>query len=158
MKYQRLSKEQFEILVEEFSKFLAVHGIDKPEWERLQTSEVQRVDDLLDEFSDLIWKGVLSKVKYLENLSEHFIYLFSREDNGLELIAVEAQIAGLDLRTSEGFKWLKQNYLDGRVIYRRATKAYSEDPFKDLFELIQKGAVITKGDLYIWFKDWLDNN
>ncbi len=158
MKYQRLSKEQFEILVEEFSKFLAVHGIDKAEWERLQTSEVQRVDDLLDEFSDLIWKGVLSKVKYLENLSEHFIYLFSREDNGLELIAVEAQVAGLDLRTSEGFKWLKQNYLDERVIYRRATKAYSEDPFKDLFELIQKGAVITKGDLYIWFKDWLDNN
>jgi dGTP triphosphohydrolase len=158
MKYQRLSKEQFEILVEEFSKFLAVHGIDKPEWERLQTSAVQRVDDLLDEFSDLIWKGVLSKVKYLENLSEHFIYLFSREDNGLELIAVEAQIAGLDLRTSEGFKWLKQNYLDERVIYRRATKAYSEDPFKDIFELIQKGAVITKGDLYIWFKDWLDNN
>ncbi len=158
MKYQRLSKEQFEILVEEFSKFLAVHGIDKPEWERLQTSEVQRVDDLLDEFSDLIWKRVLSKVKYLENLSEHFIYLFSREDNGLELIAVEAQVAGLDLRTSEGFKWLKQNYLDERVIYRRATKAYSEDPFKDLFELIQKGAVITKGDLYIWFKDWLDNN
>jgi len=96
MKYQRLSKEQFEILVEEFSKFLAVHGIDKPEWERLQTSEVQRVDDLLDEFSDLIWKGVLSKVKYLENLSEHFIYLFSREDNGLELIAVEAQVGGLD--------------------------------------------------------------
>ena len=158
MKYQRLSKEQFEILVEEFSKFLAVHGIDKPEWERLQTSEVQRVDDLLDEFSDLVWKGVLSKVKYLENLSEYFIYLFSREDNGLELIAVEAQIAGLDLRTSEGFKWLKQNYLDERVIYRRATKAYSEDPFKDIFELIQKGAVITKGDLYIWFKDWLDNN
>ena len=158
MKYQRLGKEQFEILVEEFSKFLAVHGIDKPEWERLQTSEVQRVDDLLDEFSDLIWKGVLAKVKYLENLSEHFIYLFSREDNGLELIAVEAQVAGLDLRTSEGFKWLKQNYLDERVIYRRATKAYSEDPFKDLFELIQKGAVITKGDLYIWFKDWLDNN
>jgi hypothetical protein len=158
MKYQRLSKEQFEILVEEFSKFLAVHGIDKPEWERLQNSEVQRVDDLLDEFSDLIWKGVLAKVKYLENLSEHFIYLFSREDNGLELIAVEAQVAGLDLRTSEGFKWLKQNYLDERVIYRRATKAYSEDPFKDLFELIQKGAVITKGDLYIWFKDWLDNN
>ena len=158
MKYQRLSKEQFEILVEEFSKFLAVHGIDKPEWERLQTSAVQHVDDLLDEFSDLIWKGVLSKVKYLENLSEHFIYLFSREDNGLELIAVEAQIAGLDLRTSEGFKWLKQNYLDERVIYRRATKAYSEDPFKDIFELIQKGAVITKGDLYIWFKDWLDNN
>ena len=158
MKYQRLSKEQFEILVEEFSKFLAVHGIDKREWERLQTSEVQRVDDLLDEFSDLVWKGVLSKVKYLENLSEYFIYLFSREDNGLELIAVEAQIAGLDLRTSEGFKWLKQNYLDERVIYRRATKAYSEDPFKDIFELIQKGAVITKGDLYIWFKDWLDNN
>jgi len=158
MKYQRLSKEQFEILVEEFSKCLADYGIDKPEWERLQTSEVQRVDDLLDEFSDLIWKGVLSKVKYLENLSEHFIYLFSREDNGLELIAVEAQVAGLDLRTSEGFKWLKQNYLDERVIYRRATKAYSKDPFKDLFELIQKGAVITKGDLYIWFKDWLDNN
>jgi len=158
MKYQRLSKEQFEILAEEFSKFLAVHGIDKPEWERLQSNDGNRVDELLDEFSDIIWKGVLSKVKYLENLSEHFIYLFSREENGLELIAVEAQVAGLDLRTSEGFMWLKKNYLDDRVIYRRSTKAYSEDPYIDLFELIQKGAVITKGDLYLWFKDWLDKN
>ena len=158
MKYQRLSKEQFEILAEEFSKFLAVHGIDKPEWERLQSNDGNRVDELLDEFSDIIWKGVHSKVSYLENLSQHFIYLFSREENGLELIAVEAQVAGLDLRTSEGFTWLKKNYLDERVIYRRATKAYSEDPYKDLFELIQKGAVITKGELYLWFKDWLDNN
>ena len=69
MKYQRLSKEQFEILAEEFSKFLAVHGIDKSKWERLQSNDGNRVDELLDEFSDAIWKGVLSKVKYLENLS-----------------------------------------------------------------------------------------
>jgi len=62
MKYQRLSKEQFEILAEEFSKFLAVHAIDKPEWERLQSNDGNRVDELLDEFSDIIWKGVLSKV------------------------------------------------------------------------------------------------
>lgn len=157
MKYQRLSKEQFESLTEEFTKYLATQGIDKPLWEQLKTADISRVDLLLDEFSDLIWTAVLSKVQYLENLSAHFIYLFSKESAGIQLIAVEAQIPGLDLTTSEGFQWLRKNYLDERVEYRSAYKAFSDDPDRDLFELIQKGAVITKGELYLWFKDLIDS-
>ena len=157
MNYQRLSKEQFESLANEFTRYLATHGIDQPLWHQLQSEDLSKVDLLLDEFSDLIWTGVLSKVQYLENLSEHFIYLFYKEVSGIHLIAVEAQIPGLDLTTSEGFQWLRKNYLDDRVVYRSAFKAFSSDSHRDLFELIQKGAVITKGELYLWFKDWIDS-
>jgi hypothetical protein len=43
------------------------------------------------------------------------------------------------------------------VEYLTASKAYSDDPNRDKFELIQKGAVITRGDLYRWFEEIVEN-
>ena len=41
MEYKRLSKEQFEVLHQEFATFLAAYSIDKKEWDQLK---VQHLD------------------------------------------------------------------------------------------------------------------
>ena len=65
MKYQRLTKEQFEALHQEFATFLASHSIDKKQWDALKQSQDENVDALLDQFSDLVWEDVLSKNIYI---------------------------------------------------------------------------------------------
>ena len=57
----------------------------------------------------------------------------------------------IDLTSKEGFAWFKKNWQSDFVEYLTASKAYSEDKNLDKFQLIQQGAVITKGELFEWF-------
>lgn len=68
MKYQRLSKEQFEELHQEFINFLATQSITSDEWEEIKTNKPEVAEQELDVFSDLIWEGVLNKVEYIEHI------------------------------------------------------------------------------------------
>ncbi|GMN04867.1 DUF6495 family protein [Croceitalea sp. MTPC5] len=153
MKYSRLSKEQFEELHQEFINFLATQSITAEEWTTLKKEKPEAAEEELDVFSDLIWEGVLSKVKYLENISERHMHLFELTDKEMKLISVKILNPEIDLRTKVGFGWFKRNFQSDFVEYLTASKAYTDDKNQDKFDLIQQGATITKGELYQWFDE-----
>lgn len=152
MKYARLTKEQFEELHPEFINFLATQSIDKAEWDEIKKNKPEVAEDELDVFSDLVWEGVLTKVEHLENISAQQMHLFHLTDKEMKLIAVKVVNPEVDLTTKVGFDWFRKNWQSDFVDYMTASKAYTEDPNHDKFELIQQGAVITKGELYQWFE------
>lgn len=156
MKYKRLTKEQLEELHQEFINFLATQSITAAEWEYLKTEKPQTAEEELDVFSDLIWEGVLSNVKYLENVSAQHMHLFKLTEKEMKLISVKVMNPDIDLRTTEGFAWFKRNFQSDFVEYLTASKAYGEDRNKDRFDLIEQGAVITKGELYQWFDEMIN--
>ena len=156
MKYARLAKEQFEELHQEFINFLATQSITSDEWKDLKKNNPKAVEQELDVFSDLIWEGVLSKVKYLENISERHMHLFELSDKEMKLISVKILNPEIDLRTTVGFGWFKRNFQSDFVEYLTASKAYGQDKNADKFDLIQQGAVITKGELYQWFDNIIE--
>lgn len=151
MKYARLTKEQFAELEEEFINFLATQSITADEWRSMKEDNPKLAEEELDVFSDLIWEGVLSKVKFLENISEQQMHLFECTDKEMHLISVKIMNPDIDLATEEGFDWFRKNWQSDFVEYLTASKAYSTDRNLEKFELIKKGAVITKGALYQWF-------
>lgn len=153
MKYARLSKEQFEELHVEFSNFLATQSITAEEWTSLKQEKPEVAEQELDVFSDLIWEGVLRNVQYLENVSEQQMHLFELKEKEMKLISVKVLNPEIDLRTKVGFDWFKRNFQSDFVEYLTASKSYTDDKNGDKFGLIQKGAVITKGQLYQWFDD-----
>lgn len=73
----------------------------------------------------------------------------------MELIAIKIDKEEVDITTEYGYKWLQQNLHDDAVSLYTSTKAIKEDRNKDIFILIQQGAVITKGELYTYFSDLL---
>lgn len=152
MKYTRLTEEQFVELREEFINFLATQSITAEEWSSLKEERPGAAEEELDLFSDLVWEGVLANVQYLENISEQHMHLFHCADKEMSLISVKVINPDIDLRTKEGFDWFRKNWQSDFVEYLTASKAYSGDRNLDKFELIQKGAVITKGALYEWFE------
>lgn len=152
MKYTRLTKEQFEELHQEFINFLATQSITADEWNDIKTNQPQVAEQELDVFSDLVWEGVLAKVSYLEHISPQQMHLFHTKDDDMQLIAIKLNIDTVDLTTSEGFNWFRDNLLSDDVEFLTANKAYSDDKAMDKFKLIQQGAVITKGDLYKYFE------
>lgn len=151
MKYTRLTKEQLGELHQEFINFLATQSITGEEWKRLKAERPEVAEEELDIFSDLIWEGVLSKVQFLENISAQQMHLFQLLEKEMKLISIKVMNPDIDLRTKEGFAWFKKNYQSDFVEYLTASKIYSEDRNRDKFNLIEQGAVITKGNLYEWF-------
>jgi len=152
MKYRRLTREQLQELHQEFINFLATQSITAEEWSRIKDTKPQVVEEELDLFSDLVWEGVLSKVEYLENISPQQMHLFYLSEKEMKLIAVKLMNPEADLTTQTGFTWFRKNWQSDFVDYLVASKAYSDDRKHDIFELIEQGAVITKGALYRWFE------
>ncbi|CAM4239498.1 DUF6495 family protein [Zobellia nedashkovskayae] len=156
MKYTRLTKQQLEELQQEFINFLATQSITGDEWQEIKTNQPQVAEEEIDIFSDLVWEGVLSKVQYLENISEKQMHLFYLAEKEMKLISVKVMNPEIDLNTTIGFSWFKKNWQSDFVEYLTASKAYTEDKNLDKFQLIEQGAAITKGDLYQWFEKVID--
>ncbi|MEO8932871.1 MAG: DUF6495 family protein [Xanthomarina sp.] len=150
MKYARLTKEQFEELHKEFINFLATQTISAQEWEDIKLNKPEVAEQELDVFSDLIWEGVLNKVRFIEHISPQQIHLFHLNEENMHLIALKLK-NDIDLTTNEGFSWLRGNLMDENVEFLQAKKEYSEDRNKDKFKLIEQGGVITQGDLFTYF-------
>ena len=151
MKYRRLTKEQFEELHKEFINFLATQSITAEEWSKLKLEKPELASSEMDVFSDLVWEGVLSKVKYLENISSKHIYLFQVFNNSILLIGVKINIDLIDLTTKEGFSWLRENLISENVEIFNSKKEFNEDIKLNVFKLIEQGASITKGELFKYF-------
>ncbi len=150
MKYARLTKEQFEELHQEFINFLATQSVTADEWTNLKANKPELAEMELDVFSDLIWEGVLNKSEYVEHISSNQMHLFNLNDANMQVIAVKLK-NDVDLTTSEGYSWLRENLMDDDVEFLQAKKDYTDDKNLDKFKLIQQGAVITKGDLFRFF-------
>lgn len=151
MKYSRLTKEQFEELHQEFINFLASQSITAKEWEEIKRDKPEVAEDEMDVFSDLIWEGVLDKVTYLEHFSTQQMFLFQITQVEIHLIGIKIENEAIDITRREGYQWLQKNLMDDAVNLYTSTKVLSEDRNKDIFALIQQGAVITKGDLFQYF-------
>ncbi len=148
MKYRLLSKEQFEELHEEFSRFLAAQQITKSDWDVLKTSKSEQVQVQLENFSDLVWDEVLDKTTYLEHFSKDSINLFYCEDKQITRIVVRVENNKIDLKTKEGFDWFIDNSKDAPIHYFKGQKGYLPTRSDELFQLIETGAVLADGKFY----------
>jgi hypothetical protein len=152
MKYRRLSKEQFEELHKEFINFLATQSITVSEWKLLKEKKPEVAEAELDVFSDLVWEGVLENVTFLENIAPKHMYLFCIKEKSIALIGLKVSKETVDLTIEGGFSWLRDNLMSKEVEIFDAEKQINGDKKLQIFELIEKGAHITKGELFKYFE------
>ena len=150
MKYRQLTKEQFEGLHEEFAHFLATQSIDAKEWTQIKKEKPTVAEDEMNVFSDVVWDDVLTKTQYLEHFSKQSVNLFKCDEKEIHRIFVKIN-KDIDLLGKDGFEWLLSNPTDEKVELYTGTKAYSEERNMELFDLIEKGSAIAKGELFEYF-------
>lgn len=156
MKYRQLTKEQFEGLHEEFARFLASQNIDKKEWDELKKEKPHVAEDEMNVFSDVVWDDVLTKTEYLEHFSPDLVNLFKCEEKEMHRIVIKID-KEVNVLEQEGFEWLLKNPNDEAIEFLRGSKAYQEERNAEIFDLIEKGSTISKGELYEYF-DRLTSN
>ena len=150
MKYRQLTKEQFENLHEEFARFLASQNIDVSEWKQIKAEKPQVAEDELNVFSDVVWDDVLTKTNYLEHFSETSANLFKCDEGEIHRIAIKINW-DINLLKQEGFEWLMKNPMDNSVDIFKGTKPYTSERNIELFDLIEKGSSISKGEIFEYF-------
>ena len=123
------------------------------DWTILKQNNDGKTEGLLDLFSDIVWAKVLDKTRYLENISKNHIYLFSFGDSQMKFIAIYTENTDVDFTTDDGFSWLRDNLFDDSVKMYNSNKNYSDDKLADIFDLINKGGIITKGELFNYFDE-----
>nr|WP_299204980.1 DUF6495 family protein [uncultured Brumimicrobium sp.] len=146
MKYTRLQLQDLKDLEKEFVEFLVLNGIPAEDWEKMKKNDVEKVEGIIDQFSDVIWESVLRKTEMVE---------LRRKDTLTVCRVVEGELSTLVIKTYDGDIDLTQanevenalsdleNY-EVNVRVDKITKPVTEQ----LFELLQIGFYITKNEKY----------
>jgi hypothetical protein len=148
MKYQLLTKEQFEELHLEFANFLASQQIDKEQWEKIKASNPEAAEEEMMIFSDLIWDNVLDKIKYIDHFSEKSLNLFKCSKENIERVVAKVEKQDFSFLNKDDFNWFMDHTSDGSVSFLKGKKEYTEVRNTEIFDLIQKGGIISKGELF----------
>lgn len=148
MKYQQLTKEQFLALHKEFAEFLATQQIDAIEWNKIKTEKPSMAEEELNIFSDVVWEDVLTKTEYLDHISENHINLFKCESDIIIRIYIKLKNKEKSFLKTADFQWFLKNPLDEDFEYFKAEKNYAKNRNQELFELIEMGSQISKGELF----------
>ena len=147
MKYDRLTKEQFEELHPEFINFLSTQSIDKQEWDKIKLETPEVAEQELDVFSDLIWEGVLTRTEYLEHFSKNYIFLFHCLDTYVQSIVLKSLVPEINFLTKEGLQWLSDNMFTDTIEMKVGKKEFTEERNSSIFQLIQQGSFLSDGQL-----------
>ena len=155
MKYRQLTKEQFESLHEEFARFLASQSIDVKEWNQIKEEKPHVAEEEMNVFSDVVWDDVLTRTKYVAHYSPQKVNLFKCNDENIERIVIETTRA-VNFLEKEGYEWLLKNPTDDSIDILQGKKKYAQERNVEIFDLIEKGGNITKGEVFEFFKRLLN--
>ena len=148
MKYRPLSKEQFEALHKEFAQFLATQQIDVKEWNEIKSSKPEVAQEELNLFSDLVWDDALTKTNYLEHFSKQTANLFKCNATTILRLVVKVNKPDFDFFEDADYQWFIDNTNHSSIEFMKGQKKYGKERNQELFELIEKGSVISDGKLY----------
>ncbi|OFY87258.1 MAG: hypothetical protein A3F72_17315 [Bacteroidetes bacterium RIFCSPLOWO2_12_FULL_35_15] len=148
MKYKRLRPEELQALEKEFVNFLASAQITAQDWEKMKEQELEKANELIEVFSDLVYDKVLRKIKFLEFRDAKTLNIFNCTEEKIKLLGLRVnESSTLDLTAPDVLsKWNQSN--SGNVTVVRTEKNYSKERELEMFELLQTGCLITDDKLY----------
>ncbi len=152
MKYRKLTIEELQEMEQEFITFLSVHSISSDLWEEMKTKQPERTEQLIEQFSDIVFEKVLKNIEYLEQKSRKEIRLFHCQEEKIKVLGlvVEGETL-LDFTQNQSpEQMLQQMQLSGASLKMyEGERSYRKQRELELFELMEKGALISKdGALY----------
>jgi hypothetical protein len=128
MKYTRIPKDELEKLEEEFVNFLVMNGIIADDWVAIKENEPLNADEIINQFSEVVWESILRSTKYLNKVEEESAYYFKCDTDKIYLIKVDKTEAA-----AEQFS---------------TSKEYNKTRELELFEMLQSGCTISEGERY----------
>ena len=104
---------------------------------------------------DVVWDDVLTKTNYIEHFSKTSLNLFKCDEKEIHRIAIKINW-DINLLEQEGFEWLMKNPMDNSVEIFKGSKPYNSERNIEIFDLIEKGSSISKGEIFQYFNQLIN--
>ena len=104
MKYRILSKEELELLNEEFLKYLLVANITPESWEQIKLEDPKACQKHIETFSDLVLDKVLQEVSFVNILSKDRVEVYQALADSIFMYSLENKRLG-------NFNFLSENLI-----------------------------------------------
>lgn len=146
MKYTRLSLQDLKDLEKEFVEFLVLNGIPAEDWEEMKKTDLKKVEGIIDQFSDVVWEGVLRKTELVELRRKDTLTVCKVVDGELSTLVIKTYDGNIDLTQADEIETALADLENYEVNVRvdKITKPATEQ----LFELLQIGFYISKNEKY----------
>ena len=149
MKYRLLSSEELKELEPEFINFLATNHITAQDWVKLKGENPEKVDKLIEIFSDIVMEKVLQKIEYLEVREEKSIMVFRFLEEKVSLAGITAkEVSDVDFTNPATVASLALKVDEGNLEVFKTEKPYFKSKPEEVFDLVKKGALVSDGKLF----------
>lgn len=152
-KFRRLRRDELQEVETQFVKFLSVNGIDAASWVRIKTDDPTRADDLILQFSQIVFSGVIERVEYLVQRKPHDLRTYRTGPDKIEmrglLISGETSVdlTNTELPPEAIFAQLRADGARPKIYSaERAYLPIGRD--QDIFLRMEEGALIDSGELF----------
>lgn len=151
-KFRRLRRDELEEVRPQFIKFLAVNGIDGPSWEQIKVNDPAKTDQLLLQFSQIVFSGVIEKVEFLIQRSKQDLRTYHCLADKIIMngLMIEGE-TDLDLSdaTASPQAMIEQLQKSGASVkLYSGERAYRGEKDQDIFLLMEQGALISEGQMF----------
>lgn len=157
MKFRRLTNEELAELEKEFTRFLASNTVTADDWEKIKKETPERAEGLINIFSDIVFEKTISKLEYLEHKTPHDLKIFHCKKEEMELMGLKVEgESDLDFTKDLAPETMMQmlQASNAKLQLYTASKGYKEgDREKEIFEMMQQGCLISKGELFNTLKN-----
>jgi hypothetical protein len=143
--YRELTIEELKHFEQEFKEFLAVNGINSDLWIELKKNDLEKVNQLISSFSDVIYNSVLLKMEYVEFATEKDIKYFYYGKDKAELIGLESDSVSF-LDKDAVLKAIEENKVSIKAY--RTNKEYTQTRESELFTMIKNGCQPSDGKMF----------
>lgn len=151
MKFRRLDSEELADLEKEFIRFLASNSVTGDDWLKIKEKTPEKAEELIDVFSDIVFEQTLKKVEYMEFKTQLDLKVFHCLPDKIKLMGLliegETKLDFTQNMPPDQMLSLLQQSGANLKMYS-AEKSYSKERELELFDMMENGCLISKGELY----------
>ena len=155
IKYRRLTEEEFEMLESDFVRFLASNSIQAQDWQKLKSDFPDKVDELLDIFSDTVLEKVYAKAKYLLIVKPTELHAYKMEESFAILNGIRFSNTNLNLLDENQLETIfssEKSFLSHKPELFSLEKKYGKPKAEEIFFLIKQGAELADKEWFIFLE------
>lgn len=156
MRFRTLDTDELLALEKEFVDFLVSNTITADDWIKIKEDSVEKAEELIDLFSDVVFEKVLQKVEYADVINEKNMMLFHFTDQETKMIGLNVQEGiEIDLSNMDSIAQLLENGVDLTEVlsFFKVAKSYDRLKEDEIFDILESGALMSDGRLFNILKD-----
>jgi cag pathogenicity island protein 24 len=149
MQYKRLTTEELTALEKEFIQFLSANTVTKLDWEKLINDNSEKVEELIELFSDIVWDKSIENIKYLEFCGEKNLKTFYCGQDNIVLrgLTIQSEQGSFITQTlAELLDLNSKNQIELGFI--SSEKDYQPNRNQEIFYMIKNGCTISTPELF----------